>query len=297
MSDAKRNSMVRHAIKNLRDKAPVVRENAVEFLIDIGTPAINIILQSIKEEEDPIFLKCLAKVFGVVGDSIATEPLIKLLYENNWWVRCVAAESLGKVKDDRAVDDLIHVLEIDRSWSVRRNSAWALGEIADSRATSALINTLKDGTGGVREGAAYALGKIGDATAVDALIVSLRDEKANVRGDAAWALGEIGDHKSVQPLIHALTDMNWWVRSAATFSLEKLGDIRAVKPLILALKDLDFHVRDGAAKALETLTGVCFQDTALFSTTSPVFTPLKQLTGISFGERYNKWNRWWKKQY
>ncbi|MHC1588990.1 MAG: HEAT repeat domain-containing protein, partial [Methermicoccaceae archaeon] len=56
-----------------------------------------------------------------------------LSYKRGWHVRMTAAESLGEIKDPRAVDPLIRALR-DEDSGVRWSAAAALGEIKDPRA-------------------------------------------------------------------------------------------------------------------------------------------------------------------
>jgi HEAT repeat protein len=64
--------------------------------------------------------------------------------------RWKAAESLGRIGDDRAVDPLIIALT-DEDWRVRQKAAWALGTIGDPRALVPLRRALVQEREGVKE--------------------------------------------------------------------------------------------------------------------------------------------------
>lgn len=54
-----------------------------------------------------------------------------------------AAEALGRMRDERAVEPLIGRLH-DDDWRVRLKAAWSLGQIGDPRALPHLRRLLKD---------------------------------------------------------------------------------------------------------------------------------------------------------
>ena len=67
---------------------------------------------------------------------------IEALKDEDPYVRCLAAFTLGKLRDERALPALIEALK-DKKSSVRRNAALALGELRDQRAIDPLIAALK----------------------------------------------------------------------------------------------------------------------------------------------------------
>jgi HEAT repeat protein len=74
------------------------------------------------------------------------------------------------------ITDLIKELEHKDS-SVRQNAAQALGRIGGEEAVDALIPVLKDKNRFVRQEAIAALGKIGGANLVEPLTHALKEEK------------------------------------------------------------------------------------------------------------------------
>jgi HEAT repeat protein len=153
-----------------------------------------------------------------------------------------------KLKETRNVQGLILALK-DKDPKVQYDAAEALGEIGDNRAVEPLTTALKnDEFSGVRWKAAEALSKIG-APAVEALIGALRHDDDDVRWKAAIALGEIGDPRAIEPLIILLCDEDRFVKSHAALALGAIGE-PAVNPLLRALREGDGNLRWGAAIAL-----------------------------------------------
>jgi HEAT repeat protein len=132
-----------------------------------------------------------AGALGWLGDRRAVEPLIEALKSPNEDVRAEAAWALGKIADVKAVGPLTDVLKNkNETPQVRREAVETLGILKDGRAVEALIQALSDPTPGVRARAASALGLIGDNKAIDPLIGCLKDE-AFVKSRAAESLSKI----------------------------------------------------------------------------------------------------------
>ncbi len=87
----------------------------------------------------------------------------------------------------------------DDNWRVRANAAEVLGEIGDERAIEPLVNALGDGRPQVRANASIALNKFGEPT-VEPLIKVLNNNNSLMRANAAEVLGEIGDERAIEPL-------------------------------------------------------------------------------------------------
>ena len=76
----------------------------------------------------------------------------------------------------QAPPELINKLK-DRDSSIRQNAAQAIGVMGDEKAVDYLIAVLKDDNRFVRQETVWALGKIGGARALEALTQVLVEEK------------------------------------------------------------------------------------------------------------------------
>jgi HEAT repeat protein len=192
-------------------------------------------------------------------------PLISQLNNEDVNIRIIAAMLLGEIKDKRAVEPLIGVLnfraeqqQLDAE-KLRIEAVSALGEIGDVRAIQPLIAVFKDSSPRVREHAARALKKMG-ALAVGPLNKALMDQDMDTEVNAAMILGDIGDPRSVEPLIQSMLvnageDRAWSFRLEAAKALGKIKDPRALDPLKLLLQDKVSPVRDMAQWAIGQISG------------------------------------------
>jgi HEAT repeat protein len=200
--------------------------------------------------KDPTVQYDAAEALGDIGDERAVEPLLAALKnDETGGVRWKAAEALSKLGPP-SVAGLIGALQHDDD-DVRWKAAIALGEIGDPQAIPSLINVLSDNDRFVRSRAAYALSMMGEA-AVDPLIHALREGDGNLRWGAAIALGKIQNPRAIGPLIHALADKYENVRAESAAALAAIGK-PALGPLLQILKFSDGAVRLEIVTALGEL--------------------------------------------
>jgi HEAT repeat protein len=162
--------------------------------------------------------------------DVVLTHLLKDLYAQSVAMRKSAAESLGAMRDSRAVPNLLDMYQ-DQSEQVRGAAVWALGQIRDKRALNQLAKALKDPDSMVRVLAADALAEIGSTDCVPDLIGALGDGHNRVRKAAADALGWLGDASAVPGLIAHLPDPDPEVSAAVEMALWELGTPEALNAL------------------------------------------------------------------
>jgi len=145
-----------------------------------------------------------------------------------------AMEKIGKPAVPRTIEALSH-----RDWQVRGRAITVLGRIRDLRAVDPLIRLLDDPV--IARSAVWALGYHRDKRAVDPLL-RLWDE-GEFRREIAMALGLIGDKRAVHPIMTALDECvgkaketgNWHQQDMTMLSyvgaLKGLGDPGAIPVL------------------------------------------------------------------
>lgn len=207
---------------------------------------LNVLLR--KDFTNPPMGKSIA--FNNLDDEEILRALIKILQYENPSRREKAAEALGIIGNNVALNSLINALSTDTDHDVRIKSAWALGQIKDEIAVFPLIKALEDDPkGSVRSQIVLSLGNIGDDLATDPLIWTLKDRDWQVRKCAADALGKIEDPRAIKPLIDTLNDEDADVRRKTMMALEKFA-YDAVELLIEALKQKDAITRINSAEVL-----------------------------------------------
>ncbi|GAG35765.1 unnamed protein product, partial [marine sediment metagenome] len=81
---------------------PFWPEIAIEALGKIGEPALEPLIQALKDEDSQT-RRWVVRVLGEIGDKRAVEPLIAALKDEDERVCCSAAEALGNFADIKAV--------------------------------------------------------------------------------------------------------------------------------------------------------------------------------------------------
>jgi HEAT repeat protein len=172
-------------------KSPDVdkRRSAAEDLAEFGdAPAIPSLIEAMQDEDDEVRRRA-ACALSLLGKP-AVGPLISLLSHPSPKVRCLSADALGGMEDERVLEALLPCLgDVDEA--VRCYTALALGSTKDERAVQPLINAVKDPVAVVRLCIAHSLGILGSEAAVDTLIEILSDENKDVREAGVWALEKI----------------------------------------------------------------------------------------------------------
>jgi len=119
---------VKGLIKALRSDKHVkggYRREATGALIRIGAPAVEPLIQALKDK-DPVIRFGAADALGGIGDKRAVEPLIEALKDEDAAVRAWAALALGNIGDERAVEPLTKALKDE---AVRRLAEEALEKL------------------------------------------------------------------------------------------------------------------------------------------------------------------------
>jgi HEAT repeat protein len=150
----------------------------------------------------------------------AVDILIPLLHKGPAEEKLKAAETLGRIKDDRAVEPLAALLG-SRRHEIAAAAARALGDIGSALAVEPLLqNGVESESASVRAETEKALISIGD-TAVGPLLEQLNSSNPGERKAAVRILGEIGDERALQPLVSARDDTS--LQPELQEALEKLG--------------------------------------------------------------------------
>jgi HEAT repeat protein len=184
-------------------------------------------------------------------------PELRLLLQDKElpYVRALAAELLGLVRDTGAAPDLRRLLEVKpQAADISLAAAVALRRVGNKGDRPALRNLLEDKNPFLRVAAAKALERSGGSDDALALRKYLDLEDTPLEGlqAAAAALGRVGDREDAQALQRLLKKNDQWgppPRLVVADALRRLGDPDA--PAFRQFReDPDMSVRLEAAKAL-----------------------------------------------
>ena len=187
-------------------------------------------IASPKPEEAPYFdsvVRAFAQARGESLDAVALRVAARLDSANDFSVRCRAAEALGSIGSERAVDVLLKALLEAQVSPVRGRAAEALGRIGSERAVDVLLKALlEDQDYSIRGSAAEALGRIATDKSekfAAGLMLALDSEKESVRRKASEVAGYYFNEACLSELEQlAATDKSKVVKEAARAAVEKV---------------------------------------------------------------------------
>ncbi len=254
-------------IARLRDEDIDVCVDAVEALREIGNhKAIPPLIESLENDSSGEICAVIATALGVLGGKEASEALLKVTAErperlemdddwDTWWdVQLEAIRALGKVREERAIDTLIEVMDNHEHQDIESEVLKVLAQI-EGRGIDALIQRLQETAAQSRRRAAKALGTINSPEATRALGQALQDDAAEVRTAAISALAEQGAAKYLPAIMLLMRDKSAEVRTAAMLGACKLASNTTAsdnlyEQLLTLLNDPSGQVRNSSFNAL-----------------------------------------------
>jgi len=182
---------VQPLIEAIGGSFPEVRNAAVRALAQIGTPAIEPLIDALLHDERFEVRRRALDILRQIGASEVVAALIQALKDADPGVRTHATRYLGELGNTDAVLPLVEVLQTDESPRIRGLAIDSLGALRDPRAIPALILALEDVN--LREAASRALSQIGQ-DAIEPLISLLHSPASRAEArEAAWSiLKEVG---------------------------------------------------------------------------------------------------------
>lgn len=191
-------------IEELENRNVHAAQEAIEGLGHIGSPRaiqplIDVLRHDWDDRETITTWQKAATALAAIGEPSLPALLTALLDEDDN-VRQGVVEALVMLRDPRAVDPLIKVLQDDEDWYVRTQSLFALGLLGGPSVFVPLVGALEDRDPRVRRTAVSVLGKLQDARIHDVLLEALNDPDGRVRSAVVLAFAEIGDERALPAL-------------------------------------------------------------------------------------------------
>lgn len=165
-------------------------EPAKKELIDMGEKAVPEMITKLKTE-DARERHTVEDIFKGIGDP-AVPALIEALNTDNLYQLRLAASCLGKIGNSAATEPLIKLFDYD-DYTVQAAAVTAVGEIKDTAAVNDVIDKLNSKFESVSKSAAVALGRIGMDSAINPLTEALDYPYYSVRYTASQSLIQLGD--------------------------------------------------------------------------------------------------------
>jgi HEAT repeat protein len=248
LGEHKDQKAIKPLIVALADEDIQVQTNAIKSLATYGEPAINQLLETVRDTN------FLARTFSEV------QPQASFIFSliKNYNVG-EAHKKFAKTQLESSSNSLFDNLKnkvankltgtILKGFDTNQNVAYALVQIGEP-AVSILINALNDESSYVKEVAAKVLGKIGDKRAIPVLIDALNIKYANIKEQIAKALGKLGGEEALKVLIKLATEQDRFSDLAVAKALGEIGDRRAVDALVNLLSSNMAFTCMAAAEAL-----------------------------------------------
>lgn len=127
----------------LADPRPVVRDRAIEHLVRLGEPAVNVLADARRTASDVETRAAAVFALHRIGSTAARVAVRAALTDREPSVRVAAARSIGLAKDEAALPDLLRLVVADAP-AVRRQVATALEQIGRPEAVPALLKASQD---------------------------------------------------------------------------------------------------------------------------------------------------------
>lgn len=181
MSLPDRVGVVRRFIAHSKQLAGWVRDRALASMREFGSEVLGPALELLADPDPDVRSSALALVSSFDDPRVAPSAA-HLLADADWWIVINAADVLGRLKETRAVPQLVAALQ-------REEARWAVVE---------------------------ALGRIGGPHALNALAQLTQDPRPEIRIEALQALA-LSDDPAVLPVLQqsAERDPVKWVRTRA----------------------------------------------------------------------------------
>jgi len=161
-----------------------LRNSATEVLIKIGAPAVSDLFR-VLEDGDKDERKIAADILGDIGDQRALEPLLSTLKDPDENVRAAAAESLGMLGDTGVIERMVEALR-DDGLVVQLSCLDALDRLNAEVPTNVLLTFM--GVGPLRPHLYRLMGNLRDKSVIPRLLEGLQARGRGERAAAALAL-------------------------------------------------------------------------------------------------------------
>jgi len=215
-------------IESLKVINPIIQNDIVNILVQKKTQSYDILVKALQNEDSMVRRQAVIAL-GKIGDDRAVENITALLNDKDPGVRLYIPVSLDLIGGEKIIEPLHLALNNEIS-QVRMASADILGRLKDETAVSLLIERLGDDNTYVKTSANDALLKIGSPS-VPILIEVLKQKAENVNISQSNLVGDKIGTKFKKELAKRAS-----LQASVTSVLGNMKDPTAIDPLIEAMK-------------------------------------------------------------
>ncbi len=231
------------------------RWRAAESLGMINDSSINEpLIHALYDTSIAVKIKSIESI-SILEIKEAVPILIKFLEHEHLGLKKKAIETLGWLKDSRASEYLIEILnDVEEPSDIRKRSAWALGEIGDVKVVNSLLNYLDYFDEDIEKLSTKALVKIG-LPSIERVTDALTGWSNKTRNRAAWILSEIKEPETAFLIMERAQEIDAGYKGFSKVTMNILGKLgeAAVEPLIDFLDNKDTNKRRRAIWGLQRI--------------------------------------------
>lgn len=244
---------IKSSIKKFDNNDIGKRNEAVEYLAAIGKPAVNPLLEAMKNE-NPKIQSGAAETLGKIKDSSVIQPLTDLLNDKSeeFDVRCSAAAALGEMKNEASISSIINFIgeKPAQSPTLAFNALLNIG----SASNEPLVNLWMSSSNQVKLSAKETLLKLSDID-IQPFLEMIKDssEPKNNRISVMELVYEKKSPLLFDTLSSVLSDSDPDIRIASVDIISKLKDSRTFDVFPPLLKDTDKAVKLKVIEVLDNL--------------------------------------------
>lgn len=240
-------------VKLIKDKDHDVRYNATLGLFELSDPStVEPLIENLNDES----IKGITiETLGIIGNSKATEPLIKELEScTKDYSKPGIIIALGRIGDSRAIKPLVNILTKTTDKNTIMNILLSLGRIPEEASLQVLQNYLIDEDQDIAkraiESLCSTLYRVKNREIIQKLRPLLSHENVDIVEYTVKALGTLGYPETIPLLIEALHHNNDRIRQTAASQLKPIYATAVIDPLLECLNDENTNVRCAAIQSL-----------------------------------------------
>lgn len=231
----------------LRDSDLRVRTTAISKLVEMGEPAVPVLVSYLGDED----VRWLISGALINIGKPALRPLVLSLKSANPAIRRNAIFVLRQLNAVEAAPSIQLCLD-DPDISVQVQAIYTICKLGGEGALRLIINKMKDDRIQIRSAAIQGMSYFGDQ-AIPYLVNILAGASSEAKISAIKSLGLIGSHRGITYILKALGDRDEGVRYQACVTIVEFGDSSVLTELVGMFNDPSIDVREAANESVSKL--------------------------------------------